>query len=75
LLQGNYFNIAYNSEINTSVAYEMLEGLKPGNNGTWSVIFQQKIAKNIEFNLNYTGRISENIKAIHTGSMQVRAFF
>lgn len=72
---GNYFNIIYNSDINTSLAYEMLEGLKPGNNATWSVMFQKKIIQNLELSLNYTGRISENIKAIHTGSLQVRAFF
>ena len=75
LAQGNYHNIRYNSDINTSIAYEMLEGLKPGNNATWNIIFQRKLAGNLELSLNYNGRVSENIKSVHTGSLQIRAFF
>lgn len=74
-LKANYLNIKYNSPINTSLAYEMLEGLKPGNNGTWSMAYQQKFAGNIELSLLYNGRYSENIHIIHTGSIQLRAFF
>ncbi len=75
LTQGNYVNIRYNSDPNTSIAYEMLKGLKPGNNATWSFMFQWKLAKYLEMNIIYNGRISENINAIHTGSLQLRAFF
>lgn len=75
LIKGDYLNINYNADINTSVAYEMLNGLKPGNNATWNIIFQKKLAGNIELSFNYNGRVSENIKTIHTGSLQIRAFF
>lgn len=75
LAQGNYHYIQYNSDINTAIAYEMLEGLKPGNNATWSIIFQRKLAGNLELSVNYSGRVSENIRMIHTGGLQVRAFF
>ncbi|MBU8891966.1 MAG: hypothetical protein KOO66_04255 [Bacteroidales bacterium] len=75
LVKGNYLNINYNSDPNTSVAYEMLQALKPGHNATWNILFQRKIAENLEMNFNYNGRISENINAIHTGSLQLRAFF
>jgi hypothetical protein len=75
LIKGNYLNINYNYDPNTSIAYEMLQALKPGNNATWSILFQRKIAQNLEMNFSYNGRISENINAIHTGSLQLRAFF
>ncbi len=75
LAQGNYHYIQYNSDIKTAIAYEMLEGLKPGNNATWSIIFQRKLAGNLELSVNYSGRVSEKIRMIHTGGLQVRAFF
>ncbi|OFX88017.1 MAG: hypothetical protein A2W99_11325 [Bacteroidetes bacterium GWF2_33_16] len=74
-LKVNYLNIKYNSTENTSLAYEMLEGLKPGNNATWNLAYQQKFEGNIELTLFYNGRYSENIKIIHTGSIQLRAYF
>ncbi|OFX20371.1 MAG: hypothetical protein A2041_00625 [Bacteroidetes bacterium GWA2_31_9b] len=74
-LKAKYLKISYNSEVNTSLAYEMLDGLKPGNNATWDIAFQQKLAGNIELTLFYSGRVSENISIIHTGSLQLRAFF
>jgi len=75
LAQGNYVNINYKSDANTSIAYEMLQGLKPGNNATWSLMFQWKLAQYLEMNIVYNGRASENISTIHTGSLQLRAFF
>ncbi len=75
MMQGKYIHIDYNANSNTSLAYEMLDGLKPGNNATWNVAIQRKLAGYLELNLMYTGRISEKIDAIHTGSIQLRAFF
>ncbi len=75
LIKGNYLNINYNSDPNTSIAYEMLQGLKPGHNATWSLMIQRKLAGYLEMNIIYNGRVSENIKTIHTGSLQLRAFF
>ncbi|MDA3952320.1 MAG: hypothetical protein PF485_01645 [Bacteroidales bacterium] len=75
LAKGDYFDINYNADPNTSIAYEMLQGLKPGNNATWSLMFQKKLAQYLELNIFYNGRVSENIKTIHTGSLQLRAFF
>jgi len=75
MVQGKYISNDYNANSNTSLAYEMLDGLKPGNNATWNVAIQRKLAGYLELNLMYTGRISEKIDAIHTGSIQLRAFF
>ncbi|HBF89420.1 MAG TPA: hypothetical protein DDX39_12330 [Bacteroidales bacterium] len=74
-LSFNYINIGYNSTTNTSLAYEMLEGLAPGNNLTWTVGYQKVLANNLQLILNYNGRKSKDTKVIHSGGMQLRAFF
>jgi hypothetical protein len=71
----NSINNQFNGKSNSSVGYEMLDGLQPGNNLTWSVGFQRTISNGIQLNFTYEGRKSADIKAIHTGGMQVRAFF
>ncbi|MGV6862425.1 MAG: hypothetical protein ACWA41_11675 [Putridiphycobacter sp.] len=75
LMQSNFINISYNASNNTSIAYEMLEGLKTGNNVTISLSYQRKVGKNLQLNFNYGGRKSEGNQMIHTGGMELRAFF
>ena len=70
-----YINIDYNAALNSSIAFEMLEGLKTGNNFTWGFTYQRKVAKNLQVNFNYNGRKSEESKTIHSGGMELRAFF
>lgn len=74
-LRMNYILISYNASNNTSLAFEMLEGLKTGNNFTWGLSYQRKVAKNLQLNFNYNGRKSEDNSAIHSGGMELRAFF
>jgi hypothetical protein len=72
----NYINISYsNANNNTPVAFEMLEGLKAGQNITWNLMYQQNLSNNLQMNVSYEGRKSEGTHAIHTGSVQLRAFF
>lgn len=71
----NYINIDYNAALNSSIAFEMLEGLKTGNNFTWGFTYQRKVAKNLQVNFTYNGRKSEDSKTIHSGGMELRAFF
>jgi len=68
----NYVNISYNDILNTPVAYEMLQGLLPGHNGVWSVLFQRSISGGVDLNLEYSGRVSENQDVVHIGGIQVR---
>lgn len=75
LLNANFILLSYNNVSNTSLAFEMLEGLLPGNNITWAASYQQTLANNLQLSLNYNGRVSENSKVIHSGGIQVRAFF
>ena len=57
------------------VAYQMLEGLQAGQNLTWRLLLQKNLTQYLDLNLNYEGRKSETSKTIHTGSVQLRAFF
>ncbi len=68
-------DLAYNSETNSSVAFEMLEGLLPGVNYTWNFSYRRTILKNLQMSLVYNGRKNKANKAIHIGSVQIRAFF
>lgn len=74
-IKANYLNIDFNANESSSLAYEMLDGLKRGNNSTWNIGYQQKLEGNIELTLFYNGRYSESFKIIHTGSIQLRAYF
>ena len=71
----NLVEINYIGETNSSVEYEMLEGLKNGRNYTWEVLLNKKIGKNLSLTINYNGRKPQGIKTIHAGTMELRAFF
>jgi hypothetical protein len=77
LLNGelHFVNINYNGESSSTIGFEMLEGLQIGKNITWKLSFQKNMSNNIQISINYNGRKSEENRAIHTGSMQMRAFF
>lgn len=70
-----YIDNAFTGSAFSPVAYTMLEGLQPGTNFTWNLLFQKRITKYLDANLSYFGRNSENSKTIHTGTIQLRAFF
>ena len=71
----NYINNKFTTTNNASLAYEMLEGLQQGANMTWEMTYQQNISKHMQLSINYNGRKSEENPVIHTGGVQVRAFF
>lgn len=71
----NYFSNNFTGNANTPVSYQMLEGLQPGKNFTWSLLAQKKLTDFLDLNLNYFGRKSETSKTIHTGTIQLKAYF
>ncbi len=74
-LELNYFSNKFEGNSNTPVAYQMMEGLQVGTNFTWSIIAQKKLTKYLDLNLNYFGRKSESSHTIHTGTVQLKAYF
>ena len=78
LTMNGEFSMYENSFVGSSltpVAYEMLEGLQPGSNITWRLLIQKNLTDYLDINLNYQGRKSESSIAIHTGNIQLRAYF
>ena len=71
----DFTEIQYNGTSNTTISYEILEGLQSGKNFLWSVLWYKKLTKYLQLELNYSGRKSEINKIIHTGGMSIRAFF
>ncbi len=71
----DYINNAFIGNQNSPVGFQMLEGLQNGKNYTWNFVFQKKLTNYLDINLNYNARKSTDFKAIHTGTVQLRANF
>jgi hypothetical protein len=69
------FNNDFTGSAVSAVGFQMLEGLQPGKNQTWRLLIQKNLTKFLDVNLNYQGRNSESSQVIHTGSVQLRAYF
>lgn len=74
-LRGDFLTITYNDIESSSIAYEMLNALRPGYNYTWSISYQRNLTGNIQISINYDGRKTPNANVVHIGGAQVRAFF
>jgi len=76
--QYTYIDFKSNNEsahLPSSIRYEMLEGWQSGHNLLWNVGFQTRITEFLQLDLRYEGRASEGAKTVHTGLMQLKAFF
>ncbi|GAA4116533.1 hypothetical protein GCM10022393_17220 [Aquimarina addita] len=71
----NYFINDFTGNAFSPVGYQLLNGLQPGDNYTWSLLAQKKLTKYLDLNISYLGRKSETTKTIHTGTIQLRAYF
>lgn len=71
----SYFQNDFTGNAFSPVGYQMLEGLQPGSNLTWNVLIQKKLTKFLDLNLSYFGRKSENTRTIHSGNVQLKAYF
>jgi hypothetical protein len=84
LIKGSKYNIngefryiknEFEGDSFSPVAFQMLEGLQPDDNFTWTLFAQRKITSFLDLNLTYNGRKSSGSRTIHTGSIQLRAYF
>ncbi|UOK42930.1 MULTISPECIES: hypothetical protein [Flavobacterium] len=71
----SFYKNAFDGNQFSPVAYQMLEGLQPGKNLTWNLLLQKNLTQYLDVNVNYQGRKSETSQTIHTGSIQLRAYF
>ncbi|MGB3524726.1 MAG: hypothetical protein WBB32_02040 [Flavobacteriales bacterium] len=74
-VNANLVDITYDGTVDSSLGTEMLSGLKPGTNVTWSLTIQRRLSDHLQVDLTYNGRSSPGAPAVHVGGAQVRAFF
>jgi hypothetical protein len=74
-LSFRYTHINFAGIENSAVGYELLKGLQPGKNITWTLNWQQKLFQGLQMNIFYEGRKSGDLDVIHIGRMQVMAMF
>lgn len=70
-----FVDIDFQGVENTPVGYELLEALRPGQNLTWNINWQQRLGKGLQLILRYDGRKSADSRAVHLGRVQVSALF
>jgi hypothetical protein len=71
--QFTWYQISYNADANTPIAFEMLEAYRPGTNFSWRCMLQYMINRNMQLNFMYEGRKPHDMNIIHTGSVQIKA--
>ena len=74
-LAAAYYYVSYNDVENSSLSYEMLEGLRAGHNMTWDAKYEANITDFLQVNLLYQGRYTQGNRVVHTGSVELRAHF
>jgi hypothetical protein len=68
-----YHQITYSGPSNSALSYELLNSLEPGRNFTWNLMLQLSVSKAFMLNFMYEGRLPQNRKTIHFGSVQLKA--
>jgi len=73
--EAKYIFNDFSGDAFSPVGFQMLEGLQAGRNFTWNLLLQRKITTYLDLNLTYQGRDTETAETVHTGSVQLRAYF
>ena len=68
-------SLSQNGEANPTADFELKEALQPGLNGIWQIQATWMFVNNLEFTIVYDGRATAEQAVIHTGRVQVQAFF
>lgn len=71
----NYIKNDFTGNGQSVVGNQMMEGLKPGNNLVWQLLFQRQLNSFLSINISYDGRKTEGNRTIHSGSFQIQARF
>lgn len=67
--------IDFNGENSSPLGYELMKGLLAGKNYTWNMVYQQRVSQNIQIEVSYDGRKSQNSPFIHIGRVMARYLF
>lgn len=77
LIKASFSNVSidFMGVTSSQVGFELLQGLQPGSNQVWQVSILRTFANNLQLNITYDGRKSENIPVVHIGKVQARILF
>src|SRR5690606_8048047 len=71
----SFYQNTFEGNAFSPVAYQMLEGLQPGRNLTWRLLFQRNLDNYHDMTVRYDGSSSESAQSTHTRTISLRAFF
>ena len=74
----HYTRVQFNADraaLNSVVAIEILNALRPGSNFTWNLNVEQRLSNGLNITLAYDGRKASGLNTVHTGRMQVAVLF
>ncbi|MFA6439463.1 MAG: hypothetical protein WCX28_09160 [Bacteriovoracaceae bacterium] len=67
--------ILQNRSVGYNPPYELTTGRDIGKNYLWNLTSEYRMGGNVQFSLHYSGRTTVTSSVVHTGRMEVRAFF
>lgn len=70
-----FVQVLQDGELDFSADYEMKESLQEGFNALWQIFGTWYLTETLELSVTYDGRASEGRPVLHTGRMQIKAFF
>ncbi len=70
-----YTIIEFSGDEQTPIGYELLKGLRPGNNYSLVLSWQQRLVNGLQIQVFYEGRKPENVDIIHSMRAGVSALF
>ncbi len=68
-------NVEYNGAANSTIEYDLLDGLKNGKNYLWNLNITRRMAKNVDLNISYDGRKTGISPTVHVARAQIKATF
>lgn len=71
----SFIKIKYEGEANSLIAYDLLDGLKGGDNYLWSVHFTRRLSKLIDLIVSYEGRKTGGNSVVNVARMEAKANF
>ena len=61
--------------VNTAAAFQILNGLLPGQNIVWAIDVETRLKNNLQLSFGYNGKKSRDLPITNVGRAAVRALF